>query len=48
MSFLEMIHYYHPECNDMNYLEVEDCRLLIIIDSFDGYLAPLDWEVSEC
>ncbi|TWW77438.1 Nuclear mitotic apparatus protein 1 [Takifugu flavidus] len=44
MSFLEMIHYYHPECNDMNYLEVEDCRLLIIIDSFDGYLAPLDWE----
>lgn len=48
MSFLEVIHYYHPECKDMNYLEVEDCRFLIIIDSFDGYLAPLDWEVSYC
>lgn len=47
MSILEVIQYYHPECKDMKFLEVEDCRFLIIIDSFDCYLDPLDWQVSD-
>lgn len=46
MSIMEVIEYYHPECKDMKYLEQEDCKFLIIMDSFDCYQAPLDWEVS--
>lgn len=46
MSIMEVIQYYHPECKGMDYLEKEDCRFLIVIDSFDCYQAPLDWEVS--
>lgn len=46
MSMMEVIQYYHPECKGMKYLEEKDCRFLIIMDSFDCYLAPLDWEVS--
>lgn len=46
MSIMEVIEYYHPECKDMTYLEEEDCKFLIIMDSFDCYQAPLDWEVS--
>uniref|UniRef100_H3C1D6 NACHT domain-containing protein n=1 Tax=Tetraodon nigroviridis TaxID=99883 RepID=H3C1D6_TETNG len=44
MSMMEVIQYYHPECKGMKYLEEEDCKFLIIMDSFDCYLAPLDWE----
>ncbi|XP_041796673.1 NACHT, LRR and PYD domains-containing protein 6 [Chelmon rostratus] len=44
MSIMEVIEYYHPECKDMKYLEQEDCKFLIIMDSFDCYQAPLDWE----
>lgn len=46
MSMMEVIQYYHPECKGMRYLEEKDCRFLIIMDSLDCYLAPLDWEVS--
>lgn len=46
MSIMEVIEYYHPECKDMTYLEEEDCKFLIIMDSFDCYQAHLDWEVS--
>lgn len=46
MSIMEVIEYYHPECKGMTYLEEEDCKFLIIMDSFDCYQAPLDWEVS--
>ncbi|XP_045899184.1 NACHT, LRR and PYD domains-containing protein 3 [Micropterus dolomieu] len=44
MSIMEVIEYYHPECKGMKYLEEEDCKFLIIMDSFDCYQAPLDWE----
>ncbi|XP_054453130.1 protein NLRC3 [Anoplopoma fimbria] len=44
MSVMDLIEYYHPECKDMKYLEEEDCRFLIIMDSFDCYQASLDWE----
>ncbi|XP_070762156.1 NLR family CARD domain-containing protein 3 [Enoplosus armatus] len=44
MSIMEVIEYYHSECKDMKYLEEEDCKFLIIMDSFDCYQAPLDWE----
>lgn len=47
MSFMEVIQYYHPECKGMKYLEEENCRFLIIMDSFDCYLTHLDWEVSD-
>lgn len=46
MSIMEVIEYYHPQCKDMEYLEEEDCKFLIIMESFDCYQAPLDWEVS--
>lgn len=46
MSMMEVIQYYHPEFKGMKYLEEKDCRFLIIMDSLDCYLAPLDWEVS--
>lgn len=44
MSIMEVIEYYHPECKDMKYLDQEDCKFLIIMDSFDCYQATLDWE----
>ncbi|XP_039987685.1 NLR family CARD domain-containing protein 3 isoform X2 [Xiphias gladius] len=46
MSIMDVIKYYYPECKDMKYLEEEDCKYLIIMDSFDCYQAPLDWENS--
>lgn len=45
MSIMEVIGYYHPECKDIPYLEEEDCKFLIIMEAFDCYQAPLDWEV---
>ncbi|KAI3354367.1 hypothetical protein L3Q82_018890 [Scortum barcoo] len=44
MSIMEVIEYNHPKCKDMEYLEEEDCKFLIIMDSFDCYQACLDWE----
>lgn len=44
MSIMDMIEYCHPECKDMKYLEEDDCKFLIIMDSFDCYQASLDWE----
>lgn len=44
MSIMDVIEYYHPECKDMKYLEEEDCKFLLIMDSYDCYQAPLDWE----
>ncbi|XP_056230690.1 protein NLRC3 [Seriola aureovittata] len=44
MSIMEVIAYHHPECKEMKYLEEEGCKFLIIMDSFDCYQAPLDWE----
>lgn len=45
MSLVEVMEYYHPECRDMKYLDEDDCRLLVVMDSFDCYQAALDWEV---
>ncbi|XP_047450876.1 protein NLRC3 isoform X2 [Mugil cephalus] len=44
MSIMEVIKYYYPECKDMKYLDEEDCKFLIIMDSFDCYQVPLDWK----
>ncbi|XP_078102486.1 NLR family CARD domain-containing protein 3 [Sander vitreus] len=44
MSIMEVIEYFYPDCKDMKFLEEEDCKFLIIMDSLDCYLAPLDWE----
>ncbi|XP_070686012.1 protein NLRC3 [Pempheris klunzingeri] len=44
MSIMEVIEYYHPEFKGITYLEEEDCKFLIILNSFDCYQAPLDWE----
>ncbi|KAM7413190.1 hypothetical protein PAMA_020524 [Pampus argenteus] len=44
MSIMEVLEYYHPELKNMKYLEEEDCKFLIIMDSYDCYQAPLDWE----
>lgn len=46
MSIMEVIDYNHPKCKDIKYLEEEDCKFLIIMDSYDCYQARLDWEVS--
>ncbi|XP_068565570.1 protein NLRC3 [Cebidichthys violaceus] len=43
-SIVELIQYHHPECKDMKHLEEEDCKFLIIMDSFDCYQASLDWQ----
>ncbi|KAG7226029.1 hypothetical protein INR49_018639 [Caranx melampygus] len=44
MSIFDIIINNHPECKDLTYLEDKDCKFLIIMDSFDCYQAPLDWE----
>ncbi|XP_026154997.1 protein NLRC3 [Mastacembelus armatus] len=44
VSIMDVIEYYYPECKDMKYLEEEDCKFVIIMDSFDCYQAPLEWE----
>lgn len=46
MSVSELIEYFHPKCKDMEYLEEDGCKFLIVMDSFDCYQTPLDWEVS--
>ncbi|XP_060929744.1 nuclear mitotic apparatus protein 1 [Limanda limanda] len=44
MSIMEVIEHCHSECKDMTFLEEEDCRFLVIMDSFDCYQARLDWK----
>ncbi|KAM9853753.1 protein NLRC3 [Aulostomus maculatus] len=44
ISIMEVIGMYYPECKNVNFLEEEDCKYLIIMDSFDCYQTPLDWE----
>ncbi|XP_029373622.1 protein NLRC3-like [Echeneis naucrates] len=46
MSIMEVIQHYYPECKDMKYLDEEDCKFLIIMDSFDRYQASLEWETA--
>ncbi|CAN9511310.1 unnamed protein product [Ophioblennius macclurei] len=44
VSIMEVIEYFYPDCKNMTYLEEEGCKFLVIMDSFDCYRAPLDWE----
>ncbi|XP_029922646.1 NLR family CARD domain-containing protein 3 isoform X2 [Myripristis murdjan] len=46
MTMMEVIEYHHHECKNTKFLEEPDCRFLFIMDSFDRYQAPLDWENS--
>lgn len=46
MSIIDVIEYFYPFCKGMKCLKEEDCRFLIIMDSFDCYQAPLPWKVS--
>ncbi|XP_033953296.1 NLR family CARD domain-containing protein 3 isoform X1 [Pseudochaenichthys georgianus] len=43
MSIMDVLEYYYPECKDMKYLEDEDCKFVIVMDSLDCYREPLDW-----
>ncbi|XP_059187801.1 protein NLRC3 [Centropristis striata] len=44
MSIIDVLEYYHPECKNMKYLEQEDCKYVVVMDSFDCYQGDLDWE----
>ncbi|KAL3973857.1 insulin-like growth factor-binding protein 2 [Sarotherodon galilaeus] len=45
MSIMEIIEYFHSDCKDVKpFLEEDGCKFLIIMDSFDRYQSPLDWE----
>ncbi|XP_030008740.1 NLR family CARD domain-containing protein 3-like [Sphaeramia orbicularis] len=44
MSIKELINHYHPHCKKMEYLDAEDCKYVIVMDSFDRYQAQLDWK----
>lgn len=47
MSIMEIIEYFHSDCKDVKpFLEEDECKFLIIMDSFDRYQSPLDWEVN--
>ncbi|KAJ4935374.1 hypothetical protein JOQ06_016910 [Pogonophryne albipinna] len=43
MSIMDVLEYYYPECKDMKYLEDEDCKFVVVMDSLDCYREPLDW-----
>jgi len=45
MSIMAVIGHYYKGFEDVTYLEEQDCRFLILMDSFDCYLDALDWEV---
>ncbi|XP_006810052.2 protein NLRC3 [Neolamprologus brichardi] len=45
MSIMEIIEYFYSDCKDVKpFLEEDECKFLIIMDSFDRYQSPLDWE----
>ncbi|KAF3847847.1 hypothetical protein F7725_020875 [Dissostichus mawsoni] len=43
MSIMDVLEYYYPECKDMKYLEDEDCKFVVVMDSLDCYQEHLDW-----
>ncbi|XP_008299719.1 protein NLRC3 [Stegastes partitus] len=44
MSIMEAIGFYYPDLRGMPFLDEDSCKYLVIMDSFDRYRAPLDWE----
>lgn len=46
MSIMDVIDYHHSLCKTKKYLDEEDCKCLIIMDSFDCYPDVLDWKKS--
>lgn len=44
MSVMEMIEFYHPDLRGITFLDEENCKYLVIMDGFDRYQYPLDWE----
>ncbi|KAM9733249.1 NLR family CARD domain-containing protein 3 isoform 1-T2 [Menidia menidia] len=44
MSIMSVINYCQPELKCAKFLEEESSNFLLIMDSFDRYQAPLDWE----
>lgn len=44
MSIMDVIEYHHSLCKTKTYLDEEDCKFLIIMDSFDCYQTVLDWK----
>ncbi|XP_055003706.1 protein NLRC3 [Boleophthalmus pectinirostris] len=46
MSIMSVIEYHHSLCKTKKYLDDEDCKFLIIMDSFDCYQTVLDWKNS--
>lgn len=47
MSAFDVIKYNYSDIKDLKLLEEANSKFLIIMDSFDRYQAPLDWEVSK-
>ncbi|KAJ0022183.1 hypothetical protein NQD34_009673, partial [Periophthalmus magnuspinnatus] len=46
MSIIDVIEYHHSLCKTKKYLEDENLKFLIIMDSFDCYQTALDWKNS--
>lgn len=43
MSIMDVIEYHHSLCKSKKYLDDEDCKFLLLMDSFDCYQTLLDW-----
>lgn len=44
MSIMDVIEYHHSLCKTKTYLDDEECKFLLVMDSFDCYKTLLDWK----
>lgn len=44
MSIMDVLEYHNSLCKNKKYLDDEECKFLIIMDSFDCYQTSLDWK----
>uniref|UniRef100_A0A8C6TXP1 NLR family, CARD domain containing 3-like n=1 Tax=Neogobius melanostomus TaxID=47308 RepID=A0A8C6TXP1_9GOBI len=44
MSMMDVIEYIHSLCKSKTYLDDDECKYLLVMDSFDCYRTPLDWK----
>lgn len=43
-SIMDLIASCHPDCKDLELLGDDDCKFLLVMDCYDCYRVPLDWE----
>lgn len=43
---MDVLEYHNSLCKNKKYLDDEECKFLIIMDSFDCYQTSLDWKVG--